>query len=290
MSAAFRTVEPGSAPGPDPDLLSDRDRSCLRLLVRLGATTSPIAGELAYRDLRRAQAGLLRLHRTGLLERTSLPRRTPGNPEFAYRLSSLGHQRLGTRRAPPPASYLRHTLDTASAVCALNRASDREHGPVQLWLTDSMTADRLGRFVRPDSILVVTTEAGSAVLALEIDEGTEHRRTIRAKLAAYRRPLAVRPNWHLVVVAPEPLRAGWMARQAATLGLGHGAWVVTRTDLDRDSLDAVLTPLASGLPSASIRSLLKPPHRWLPAPVGSRAWLKLLATGSGEADDGALAP
>jgi hypothetical protein len=290
MSVAFRMVQPGSALEPDPDLLSDRDRSSLRLLVRLGATTAQIAAELAYSNLRRAEAGLLRLYRTGLLERTTLPRRTPGHAELAYRLSSLGHQRLGTRRAPSPTSYLRHTLDTASAVCALNRTSDREHAPVQLWLTDSMSADRLGHFVRPDSIAVVTTEAGSAVLALEIDEGTEHRRTIRAKLAAYRRPLAVRPNWHLVVVVPEPLRAGWMVRQAASLGLGHGAWVVTRTDLARDSLDAVLRPLAPGLSQASIRSLLKRPHRWLPAPVGSRAWLQLLATGSGEADDGALAP
>jgi hypothetical protein len=290
MSAAFRMVEPGSALEPDPDLLSDRDRSCLRLLVRLGATTSPIAAELAYPNLRRAQAGLLRLYRTGLLERATLPRRTPGHAELAYRLSQLGHQRLGTRRAPSPTSYLRHTLDTASAVCAINRTSDREHAPVQLWLTDSMSADRLGHFVRPDSIAVVTTEVGSAVLALEIDEGTEHRRTIRAKLAAYRRPLAVRPNWHLVVVVPEPLRAGWMIRQAASLGLGHGAWVVTRSDLARDSLDAVLRPLATGSSEASIRSILKPPPRLLPAPVGSRAWLQLLATGSGEAEDGALAP
>jgi hypothetical protein len=43
---------------------------------------------------------------------------------------------------------------------------------------DTMTADALGRFVRRDSIAAVTTDAGSAVLAFEIDEDTENRRTI----------------------------------------------------------------------------------------------------------------
>jgi len=177
-----------------------------------------------------------------------------------------------------------------SAVCALNRSDDREQSPVQLWLTAVMTADVLARFVRPDSIVLVTTEAGSAVLALEIDEGTEHSRTIRAKLAAYRRPLAIRPNWHLLVVVPGPLRANWMVRQAVSLDLGPQTWVVTRAELGRDSLDVGLQPLDRGQSSRSIRSLLKPPRRLLLAPVGSRAWLELLAAGGGESGDGALAP
>jgi hypothetical protein len=45
-----------------------------------------------------------------------------------------------------------------SAVCALNRTSDREHPPLQLLLTDSMSANVLGQFVPPDSITVVATE------------------------------------------------------------------------------------------------------------------------------------
>jgi Replication-relaxation len=197
---------------------------------------------------------------------------------------------MGTRRTPSPASYLRHTIDTVSAVCALNRTIDREHPPVQLWLTDSMSANVLGQFVRPDSITVVTTEAESAVLALEIDEGTEHRRTIRAKLAAYRRPLAISPNWHLLVVVPGPIRAAWMVRVAGSLDLGSRSWVVTLGDLARDALDCVIEPLDSRLPPRSIRSLLQPPRRLLPAPVGSCAWLELLAAGGGETEDGALAP
>jgi hypothetical protein len=181
-------------------------------------------------------------------------------------------------------------LDTVDAVIALNRSDDREHSPVQLWLTDTMTSDVLGRFVRPDSIVLVTTEAGSVVLALEIDEGTEHSRTIRAKLAAYRQPLATRPNWQLVVVVPSLIRATWMIRQVESLDLGPQTWVVARADLSRDSLDTRLLPLARGRSSLSIRSLLEPPARLLPAPVGSRAWLELLAAGAGEVEDGALAP
>ena len=290
MSAAFRTVEPGRAIEIDTGSLPMRDRVCLRLLVRCGAATSVQLARLVYDRVHETQRRLLRLHRAGLLERITVADTPPGRAEFAYRVGQIGHQRLGTRRSPAPPTYVRHALDTVDAVCALNRSRDREHPPVQLWLTDTMTADILGRFVRPDSIAVVTTDAGSAVLALEIDEGTEHRRTIRAKLAAYRRPLAIRPNWHLLVVVPRPIRAAWMVRVAASLELGPRSWVVTRTDLARDSLDTFLRPLDPTQSPASIRSLLKPPRRLLPAPLGSHAWLELLAAGGGETADGGLAP
>ena len=290
MSAAFRTIEPGNVIELDPGRLPITDRACLRFLVRCGAATSDQLAQLVYRRPRHTQKRLLHFHRAGLLERATVGDTPPGRAEFAYRVGVLGHQRLGTRRTPAPATYVRHMLDTVDAVCALNRSDDREHSPVQLWLTDVMTADALGRFVRPDSIALVTTEAGSAVLALEIDEGTEHSRTIRAKLAAYRHPLATRPNWHLLIVVPSPIRANWMVRQAASLDLGPNAWVVTRADLARNSLDTELRPLAPGQSTCPMRSLLKPPRRLLPVPVGSRAWLELLAAGGGETADGALAP
>ena len=290
MSAAFRTIDPGRAIDVDPGRLPMTDRACLRFLVRCGVATSNQLAQLVYRRPRHAQKRLLYFHRATLLDRATIGDTPPGRAEFAYRVGLVGHQRLGTRRAPAPPTYTRHMLDTVDAVIALNRSDDREHSPVQLWLTDSMTSDVLGRFVRPDSIVLVTTEAGSVVLALEIDEGTEHSRTIRAKLAAYRHPLATRPNWHLVVVVPPQARAVWMARQVESLDLGSQTWVVARADLGRDSLDTVLRPLARGPSPSSLRSLLKPPARLLPAPVGSRAWLELLAAGAGEVEDGALAP
>lgn len=290
MSAAFRTIDPGSAIDVDPGRLPMTDRACLRFLVRCGVATSGQLACLVYARPRHAQKRLLAFHQAMLLDRAPIGDTPPGRAEFAYRLGLVGHQRLGTGRTPAPPTYTRHMLDTVDAVMALNRSDDREHSPVQLWLTDAMTADVLGRFVRPDSIVLVTTEAGSAVLALEIDEGTEHSRTIRAKLAAYRRPLAMRPNWHLVVVVPTQARAVWMARQVESLDLGPRTWVVTRAALARDSLDAELLALIPRQSPRPIRSLLKPPARLLPAPVGSRAWLELLAAGVGEAQDGALAP
>jgi hypothetical protein len=290
MSAAFRTIDPDSAIDVDPGRLPMTDRACLRFLVRCGVATSSQLAQLVYRKPRHSQKRLLHFHQATLLDRATIGDTPPGRAEFAYRVGLVGHQRLGTRRTPAPPTYTRHMLDTVDAVIALSRSDDREHSPVQLWLTDSMTSDVLGRFVRPDSIVLVTTEAGSVVLALEIDEGTEHSRTIRAKLAAYRRPLATRPNWHLVVVVPSQARATWMVRQVESLDLGPQAWVVMRADLARDSLDTVLRPLARGQSPFPIRSLLKPPARLMPAPVGSRAWLELLAAGAGEAQDGALAP
>ncbi len=290
MSATFRSIESGSALDVDPDRLPIPDRACLRLLVRCGASTSVQVARHVYGGIRDTQRRLRRLYAAGLLERATITDTPPGRAEFAYRIGSIGHQRLGTRLAPAPATYTRHMLDTVDAICALNRTDDREHPPVQLWLTDTMSTDIISRFVRPDSIALVTTDAGSAVLALEIDEGTEHTRTIRAKLGAYRRPLAARPSWHLIVVVPRHVRADWMIRQAESLDLGPQAWVVTRDDLGRDSLDTVLQPLDRQANPTSIRSVLTPPHRWLPAPVGSRAWIELLAAGGGEADDGALAP
>jgi predicted transcriptional regulator len=290
MSSAFRKIEPGSANEIDTGSLPMNDRACLRLLVRCGVATCNQLARLVYGEVHETQRRLLRLYRAGLLERTTVAHTPPGRSEFAYRVSSAGHQRLVTRLAPAPASYVRHMLDALDALLALNRTDDPEHPPVQLWLPDGMTGERLGHFVRPDGIVVLTTDAGSAVLALEIDEGTEHRRPIRAKLAAYRRPLAARPSWHLIVVVPSEIRANWMIRQAASLDLGSQAWVVTRSDLARDSLDTVLRSLAPGPSSATMRSVLKPPHRLLRAPVGSRAWLELLAAGGGETEDGALAP
>ena len=123
---------------------------------------------------------------------------------------------------------------------------------------------------------MVTTDAGSAVLALEIDEGTEHRRTIRAKLAAYRRPLAtVRTGIWWSWFQP-PIRAAWMVRVAASLDLGPRSWVVTRTDLEPARRTPCFDHSTRGQSPRSIRSLLKPPRRLSPAPVGSHAWLELL--------------
>jgi len=176
MSGAFRAIDPASTQERDPDRLYRLDRAACGSssdAVQPHQSSSPRSSTATSAW---PNTTCLRLHRAGLLERTAIVDE-PGRAEYAYRVGTSGHQRLGTRRTPAPATYVRHMLDTVDAARALNRSSDREHPPVQLCVADSMTGDVLGRFVRPDSIVVVTTEAGSAVLAVEIDEATEHSRT-----------------------------------------------------------------------------------------------------------------
>ena len=250
----------------------------------------PIAAELAYPDLRRAQERLLRLYRAGFLERTTLPRRTAGRADLAYRLSQLGHQRLGTRRAPSPASYLRHTIDTVDAVCALNRTSDREHPPVQLWLTDTMTRtssagssdptaspssrQRPGpRYLRSRSTKAPSTGEPSAPSLRPIDARWRSART------------GICWSWFRGRSAPTGW-CGWPRRSISALDHGSSRMPISR---------ATRWTACSGL---SIRDCR--PDRYgrcsnrlggcCPPPVGSRAWLELLAAGGGETEDGALAP
>jgi hypothetical protein len=64
--------------------------------------------------------------------------------------------------------------------------------------------------VVPDALLAVQLESGSAVLALEVDEGTEHAPVIRAKLARYAEALDGRAGWHLVFVVGGAERARWL--------------------------------------------------------------------------------
>jgi hypothetical protein len=153
-----------------------------------------------------------------------------------------------------------------------------------------MTTNILSRFLRPDSIVLVTTEAGSVVLPLEIDEGLTAMRGVRTKLAAYRRPLASRPNWHLLVVVQAQLRAEWMLRQIRGIRLGERASVVTLAALAAGGLDTALQQVSASQPPQTLRSMLRAPQRLLSAPVGSRPWLELLGGGGGETQKGALAP
>jgi len=290
MSAAFRSIDPGSAHDIDLQHLPIGDLACLRLLHLADAATAVQLAQLVYGSLRVSQKHLLRLYRSSLLERMAIPDERYGQSEYAYRLSQFGREHLGIAGPLPSTSYLRRTLDTVDTICVLNRTGDRERPAVQLWLTQSMCGNMLTRFLRPDGIALVTTDAGSAVLALETDEGTTQRPGVRATLAIYGRRLSTRPNWQLLVVVPTQLRAEWMMRSAADLDLPARAWVITRSELATGSLDAALQPLVGGQEPRSLRSLLTAPPRWLPEPVGSRAWLEVLAAGGGALPGDALAP
>lgn len=275
----------------DPAHLRVRDRAVLRILNRAGAATSAQLTVLAYGNRRLAQRRLERLWRFGLLERSRQPpAASQAGAPYAYRLSAACRRRLG---APRPRSrgpgYLGHTLDAVDAVCALVRTPARDGGSiVQLWLPERLAARILAPGPEPDAIVVLADDAGSGVLCLEIDEGSQHLAPIRAKLEAYRRALAGRAGWHVVFVVPGPARASWLARLAGSLELaGLSLWSMPRAVLAGSGADARLTGLRPRAASRTVRELLvDPTPRRSPTPVGSRAWIELLGTGGGEeADD-----
>ena len=88
---------------------------------------------------------------------------------------------------------------------------------VQLWNTEDNASDILDG-VYPDSVVVLQGPFGSAVVCLEIDEGTEHGPDIRDKPARYADALRGRAGWHVVFVAPGRERTAFLARVARRNG------------------------------------------------------------------------
>ncbi|MBA3779224.1 MAG: replication-relaxation family protein [Chloroflexi bacterium] len=271
----------------DPSRLRTRDRAVLRILNRAGAATVAQLTVLAYGHRRVAQARLLGLWKLGLLERAALPPAgLQGGSAYAYRLSRPCLARLGYRRVSRGGTaYLGHTLDAVEAVCSLVRSGNPESSPrVQAWLTEAMALGVLGAAPAPDAIVVVGSASGSAVVCLEVDEATQHRRPIREKLRAYDRALAGRRGWLALFVVPSDARSAWLRRTAAGLGLEKQSvvWAVTSQNLAGAGLEAPVTGVG-GSGGQPLRALLADRKiRLSPAPVGSRAWLDLLGTGGGE--------
>ncbi len=271
----------------DLDALSIADKAALRLLVRADAATASQLARLIYRRERTAQDRLLELWRAGALERSTDPRSGRGTATYAYRTSPSTRAHLGIREPRASSLYLRHTLDIVEAVCALAVLDDADDPrPVQAWLTERMSADLPGPGIRPDSVVALQVGAGSSVLCLEMDEGTQHAPVIRARLAAYGRWLPARAGWHLLFVVQSEQRTGWLRR----LGSWHGpaslqgrSWVVRLADLGSDGLDALAAPIVGPEPALPVSDLATDPtSRMSTTPVGSQAWIELLGQGGGE--------
>ena len=270
----------------DPGHLPARERAVLRILNRSQAATAAQLATVAYHDRHVAQVRLRRLWDIGYLERILLPpARAPGGAPYAYRLSSACLRRLGyQRRLWRGPGYLAHTLDAVEAVRALVASSDPETQPlVSLWLPESIVDTGLLAGPSPDTIVVMDAQTGSGVLCLEIDEATQHVAPIRDKLRAYRRALADRPGWHVVLVVPTAARRGWLRRIARAEDAGSAsAWVIAMDDLRRGGIDARLLAIV-GSSTPTLREVLADPQpRRSATPVGSRAGLELLGSGGGE--------
>jgi hypothetical protein len=290
-----------SAPVPDrrlvidPGFLRYRDRACLRLLYRCDVATTPQLTTLVYRRRQTAQERLSVLYRLGYLDRAVLPPHSRGGAPLAFRVSARGRRRLGydalTRfRA---GTQLRHSINIVETVCALvTSAPPDATSLVQLWYPESNAADVLDG-VYPDSVVVLQGPLGSAVLCLEIDEGTEHGPDIRDKLARYAETLRGRAGWQVVFVAPGRERTSFLARVAKRNG-GHPgivgrAWALVLDELRELGTAASVSPLFGGGRRTLLAGLLcDPTPRPCPTPVATDAWLRLLAEGGDENRDAAL--
>ncbi len=288
MSVVFReSSDRALMSGLDVGLLSVRDRACLRLLYRAGVATADQLAALVYPSRRTALRRLRRLWQLGLLDPAPLAPERGGIP-VVYHISRRGSRRLGyhdTRTGG--VGRVRHTLDIVETVSALVRSSS---GSVQLWLTESTIDDgMLPAEVHPDSIVVLSTETGSAVCCLEVDEATEHAPLIRTRLAMYARALAGREGRQLLWVAPTEDRLAWLRRRGQHPALEGRSWGVVLDELRSRGFAAPARPVGwpgDPVPLAAIASDVR--IRRSRAPVGSPAWARLLGSGGGEEIGGLL--
>jgi len=279
----------------DPGFLRYRDRACLRLLYRCDVATTPQLTTLVYRRRQTAQERLSALYRLGYLDRAVLPPRSRGGAPLAFRVSARGRRRLGYESLTRfrAGTQLRHSLNIVETVCALVGVTPHDAPPpVQLWYPEYLAADVLDG-VYPDSIVVLQGPMGSAVLCLEIDEGTEHGPDIRDKLARYAEALRGRAGWHVLFVAPGRERASFLTRVARRNGGYPGvagrAWAVVLDELCAVDTAAAVVPLFAGGRRTLLAGLLSDPtSRPCPTPVATDDWLRLLADGADEDADEAL--
>jgi Replication-relaxation len=283
MAFVFRTATPADTR--DIRLLHYRDRAVLRILDRAEAATSRQLAILVYGNRRTAQERLAALYEGGLLERTTLPPPKRGGAELAYRLSRPARYRLGdhSRRARG-SNRLGHTLDIVETVCALVTANGdpRHSSPVLAWLAEPTAARALGTPPFPDSVVVLQDGDRSGVLCLEIDEATQRRVVIEAKLNGYRRLFDAYPDWWLLFVVPSRNRARWLRTVAGGVDrtVAARAWVTSLVALRTRHLDGPAMSMAADAQVTPLRALMDESlTRPAGAPVGSEAWLRLLGEG-----------
>ena len=291
MNTPFRIAT--DAPGLDIGLLGYRDRAVLRILDRAEAATPRQLAMLVYGHRRIAQRRLLRLWQAGLLERAIVPHAQRGGAELAYRLSDRARRRLGdTATRTRGSNRLGHTLDVVDTLCSLvtGNGDPRLASPVRLWLDEPNAAAVLGTPPYPDGVVVLEVGARSGVILLEIDEATQRRAVIEAKLGGYGRLFEVHPSWCLLFVVPSANRARWLRTVATEVdeAVASRAWVAPLSTLRAHHLDAEVRALAGGR-TVTLRGLAHSSDgRRGAAPVGSEAWLRLLGEGGIEDLDGVL--
>ena len=291
MSTPFRIAT--DAPGLDIGLLHYRDRAVLRILDRAEAATAASSRSSSTVTSGSPSGGCSASGRPASSSARSWPTPSAAAPSSRTAASAGGgvaEPAAGAGRSGE--NRLGHTLDVVDTVCALVSASDdpRHHSPVWLWLDEPNAAAVLGTPPYPDGVVALQSDGRSAVICLEIDEATQRRAVIEAKLNGYRRLLDAYPTWWLLFVVPSRTRARWLRSVAgqADERVVARAWVTSLTALQLRHLDAPVRALADGR-TATVRELADTTDGCrTSAPVGSEEWLRLLGEGGVEELDGIL--
>jgi hypothetical protein len=267
----------------DISLLQLSDRACLRLLEHTRVATATQLACLVYPSIRTALRRTRKLYLQHLITREPLPAERGGIP-LAYRLSQAGRRRLHLNAYRSPGLVtLRHALDGVEFVASLVAY---DPGLVQLWLTESHVP-HFADDVHPDQLVVIDTGDGSAVLLVEVDESTERPPVIRERLEAYAKLFEDRlTGFHLlwIVISPERLaRLRQYAGPAKTPSLAGRCWGVAIDEVADFGAEAQVIAVVGNAEPRPIRELATDPRaRLSSAPVGSEAWIRLLANGGRE--------
>ncbi len=271
----------------DVGLLQLSDRACLRLLEHSRVCTASQLASLIYPSVRTALRRTRKLWLNRLVTRESLPADRGGIP-VAYRLSEFGRRRLHLNAYRSPGLVtLRHALDGVELVASLVR---HDPGLVQLWLVESHIPD-FGDGVQPDQFVVIDTGEASAVILVEVDESTERPPVIRERLEAYAKLFEDRRvGWHLLWVVNSFERLSRLRQVAGPMKRGTLAgrcWGVPIGEVSELGSDAEVVAVGANVEPRTLRSLATDQKaRLSDHPVGSAAWIRLLANGGREEIDG----
>ncbi len=198
---------------------------------------------------------------------------------MAYRLSESGRRRLHLNPYRSPSLVtVRHQLDGVEFVTGIHR---QERGLVQLWWPESMIPN-LGDAIHPDQLVIIDTGEASALFLVEVDESTERPPVIRERLNAYAKMFAVRhAGWYLIWVVNSPARLARLRQIAAPMEIANltgRCWGVPIGEVSKLGGSAQVVTIGENRSPTTLRSLATDPKsRRTPYPVGSDAWIQLLA-------------
>jgi len=267
----------------DVSLLSLSDRACLRLLEYSRVCTASQLATLIYPSVRTALRRTRKLYQSNLVTRESLPPDRGGIP-LAYRPSSSGRRRIHLNAYRSPGLITtRHSLDGVEFVASLVR---HYPGLVQLWWPEYDIPD-WDWGVNPDHLVAIDTGEASGFILVEVDESTERPPVIRDRLRAYAKLFEDhRVGWHLLWVANSPERLARLRQIAGPTKLpmlASRCWGVAIDDVSERGGDAEVLAIGAGLEPRPLRGIATDPKaRHSSYPVGSPAWVRLLANGGRE--------